>query len=80
MWHLLLIALLIQSIKEVAKLTCMQSDDCSKWWAMDLSERLGTADCPVEYCLDILKKDVSTVMMKEAVSSIGRKRDPKYQK
>ena len=46
---------------------------------MNLAEQLGTANCPVEYCVDVLKRGTSTDMMREAVSSIGRRRDPKYQ-
>ena len=36
---------------------------------------LGSPDFPIEQCLKILESDASTVEKKEAMSSIGRKRD-----
>ena len=37
---------------------------------------LGSPDFPMEECLKILESDASTAEKKEAMSSIGRKRDP----
>lgn len=37
---------------------------------------LGKAACPMDYCISILEGNSSTFEMKEAMSSIGRKRNP----
>lgn len=39
---------------------------------------LGQASCPLELCLKVLDGNYSTTSKREAVSSIGRKRNPKY--
>ena len=39
-------------------------------------KRLGFADFPVQHSLRILESDAATLLKREAMSSIGRKRDP----
>jgi len=44
----------------------------------NLSHLLGKPSCPVDYCLSILAGNYPTVQKKEAMSSIGRRRDRRY--
>ena len=42
---------------------------------LNLIETLGQASCPLEFCVSVLEGDYSTAQKREAMSSIGRKRD-----
>lgn len=42
----------------------------------DLFESLGHTSCPLSFCISVLEGDYSTTLKKDAMSSIGRKRDP----
>ena len=45
---------------------------------MNDTDLLGKPSCPLKVCLEILEGDYSTAQKREALSSIGRKRDKKY--